>query len=341
MKRTATEKASEASESTKKHKKKQKAEQTLEQQKACQNDDKHKPPGVNSSGKKKKKNQVKGQGAANLSKEAKDSNNTDDDEEEKGGEKHKGEKRPCCFLDIAIGKEPAGRIVIELFRDALPKTCENFRALCTGEKSTENNRLHYKGSVMHKVTPNFVIQGGDFENGDGSGGRSIYGGPFEDEGFSFRHAKPGTVAMANKGKDGNTSQFYITLSKTPLRYLDNKHVVFGKVAVGMDVVRKIGGVGTEEGVPSLPVTITDCGRFKLKSEKKKVAELQKGQEQQGTDKEATTEAVKAKPTCPKCQGGLKYIKRIPKQNLARFWCKNQGCDTAVNLPYSAPAENPT
>jgi len=230
-----------------------------------------------------------------------------------------GEKRPCCFLDISIEGANAGRIVIELFKDALPKTCDNFRALCTGEKSTVTDKLHYKGSVIHRITPNFVLQGGDFDNGDGTGGRSIYGAPFEDEGFVYRHVKPGAVAMANKGKDGNTSQFYITLDKAPLKYLDKTHVVFGRVIVGMAVVRSIERVGTPEGVPKAKVMITDCGRFKLKTERKKLA--------------TTTRPLAPKPSCPKCSGGLKYIKRLPQKNLVRFWCKNKACGGAVNLPH--------
>eukprot|EP00835_Amoeboradix_gromovi_P006593 NODE_807_length_4058_cov_0.317252.p1 type:complete len:375 gc:universal NODE_807_length_4058_cov_0.317252:1936-3060(+) len=168
------------------------------------------------------------------------------------------ESRIKCFFDIKIADKLQGRILMELYNDVAPKTCENFRALCTGEKSTESERLHYKGSCFHRVIKQFMIQGGDFTMGNGTGGKSIYGEKFEDESFEKSHSKPFLLSMANAGKDTNGSQFFITTAATP--HLDNKHVVFGEVLKGKNVVRKI--ENTEKGENDKPihdVIIVDCG----------------------------------------------------------------------------------
>mgnify|MGYP002397477887 FL=1 len=172
---------------------------------------------------------------------------------------------PKVFLDISIGDEPAGRIEIELFKDACPKTAENFRALCTGEKGVgkSGKPLHYKGSTFHRVIPGFMCQGGDFTMGNGMGGESIYGAKFEDETFkgkAGKHFGPGTVSMANAGPNTNGSQFFICTGQTP--HLDGKHVVFGQVINGMDVVKKIEAVGSRSGMTSKKVVVTDCGEVK-------------------------------------------------------------------------------
>lgn len=164
--------------------------------------------------------------------------------------------RPKVFFDITIGGKPSGRIIFELFSDTVPKTAENFRALCTGEK---NARLAYKGSGFHRIIPGFMCQGGDFTNHNGTGGESIYGKKFEDENFKLNHDQPGLLSMANAGPNTNGSQFFITTVKTP--HLNGKHVVFGKVIEGMDVVKAIENVGSSSGRPSQPVQISDAGEL--------------------------------------------------------------------------------
>lgn len=164
------------------------------------------------------------------------------------------------FFDVEIDGEAAGRIVMGLYKGT-PKTSENFRALCTGEKGTgeKGKPLHYKGSIFHRVIPNFMLQGGDITNGDGTGGESIYGDTFPDENFKYKHSKVKLLSMANRGPNTGSSQFFITTALTS--WLDGKHVVFGEVLEGGDVVDAIEAVGSQSGTTSKKVVIADSGEI--------------------------------------------------------------------------------
>ncbi|KAI9203144.1 cyclophilin-like domain-containing protein [Polychytrium aggregatum] len=170
------------------------------------------------------------------------------------------EENPIVFFDITIGGQPAGRLKMELFNDVVPKTCENFRQLCTGEYKRNGVPQGYKGCQFHRVIKDFMIQGGDFIKGDGTGAMSIYGERFEDESFQLKHSGPGLLSMANSGPNSNGCQFFITCTKCD--FLDSKHVVFGRLVDGLLTLRKIENVPTgPNNRPKLPVIISECGQM--------------------------------------------------------------------------------
>lgn len=167
------------------------------------------------------------------------------------------------FFDVDIGGQPAGRIVFNLFggMGGVPKTAENFRALCTGEKGVGQSGapLHYKSSIFHRIIPGFMCQGGDFTMMTGSGGESIYGGKFADEDFTITHSAPGLLSMANSGPDSNGSQFFITT--VPCPHLDGRHVIFGEVDSGFQTLGALEENGSASGEPLMVAMIVDCGEL--------------------------------------------------------------------------------
>ncbi|KAG1796658.1 cyclophilin-like domain-containing protein [Suillus plorans] len=175
--------------------------------------------------------------------------------------------RPRVFFDFAIGTEPAGRVIFELYNDTAPKTAENFRALCTGEKglsAVSERPLYYKNSIIHRSIRDFMIQGGDFTKRNGAGGESIYGSAFPDEDLTRPLDSEGLLCMANKGPNTNGSQFFVTLRDCP--HLNGKHVVFGRVIRGYDeVIKNLAVVPVDEkDRPQHPIVIVNCGELELK-----------------------------------------------------------------------------
>ncbi len=166
-----------------------------------------------------------------------------------------------CYFDINIDGKPAGKIVFGLYGKTVPKTVDNFMELCIGAKSEKNPKaLTYKGSPFHRVIPQFMLQGGDITQGNGMGGESIYGRTFPDEDFKLKHDRPGLLSMANAGPNTNGSQFFVTTVVTP--WLDGRHVVFGEVIQGMELVSQIEKLGSESGKPQKPVTVAASGEKK-------------------------------------------------------------------------------
>ncbi|XP_026273818.1 peptidyl-prolyl cis-trans isomerase E isoform X1 [Frankliniella occidentalis] len=183
----------------------------------------------------------------------KSTNSADKDKQNEAGEKKKT-KNPQVYFDIKAGKSELGRVIVMLRADVVPKTAENFRCLCTHEKG-----FGYQGSSFHRIIPGFMCQGGDFTNHNGTGGRSIYGKKFEDENFDLKHTGPGTLSMANSGPGTNGSQFFLCTAKTD--WLDGKHVVFGHVISGLDVLKKMEKYGSKGGATTEKVVISGCGEL--------------------------------------------------------------------------------
>ena len=171
-----------------------------------------------------------------------------------------------CFFDVSVANIRVGRVVFELFHEAVPKTAANFAALCTGERGigkVSEKPLHYQGSILHRIIKGFMIQGGDFVNGNGTGGESVYGGMFADESLELKHDRPYLLSMANRGKDTNGSQFFITTAPAP--HLDGLHVVFGQVVGGKEVIKEIEELDTDKkDRPLQDVRIIGCGQLVLK-----------------------------------------------------------------------------
>lgn len=227
-------------------------------------------------------------------------------------------QNPKCFLDIAIDGQPVGRVIVELFADVCPRTCENFRLLCTGEmgmSKLSGRKLYYKGSCFHRIVKGFMVQGGDFEKGDGTGGESIYGLKFEDENFELRHDRPGLLSMANKGANSNGSQFFITTVPAP--HIDGKNVVFGSVIHGFEVVKMIEKVETVGNFhPKVPIQISGCGELIAvikKSEKKKKSESSSEESSSSSsEEESSSESESEKKKKKRKKKNKKHAKKKRK-----------------------------
>jgi len=213
-------------------------------------------------------------------------------------------KNPRVYFDVEIGGKETGTVVFELFANIVPRTAENFRQLCTGEAGmSEFGRkgpLHFKNSIFHRVISGFMAQGGDFTKGNGTGGESIYGKKFADENFKLRHTEKYLLSMANSGKNTNGSQFFVTFAQTP--HLDRKHVVFGRVERGQEIIAKIQSVPTNAGdEPKAKIKVVKCGQMKLKvrtvEEKpaEKAAEEQKQEVSEFDSDEEMSESSECEP----------------------------------------------
>uniref|UniRef100_A0AAX7VSB8 peptidylprolyl isomerase n=1 Tax=Astatotilapia calliptera TaxID=8154 RepID=A0AAX7VSB8_ASTCA len=226
-------------------------------------------------------------------------------------------QRPRCFLDIGISNVLVGRIVVELFADICPKTCENFRCLCTGEKGIGKGTqkpLHYKGCLFHRIVKDFMIQGGDFSEGNGRGGESIYGGFFEDESFAVKHNKEYLLSMANRGKDTNGSQFFITTKPSP--HLDGVHVVFGHVISGQEVIQTMESQKTDPNSrPYAEVKVLNCGELIPKSKGKRASSSSSSSSSDSeSSSESSSESEESEKESKKRKKKAKKQKEKPKED---------------------------
>jgi len=217
-----------------------------------------------------------------------------------------GVKRPRCFFDITIGGIPVGRVVMQLFSDVCPKTVENFRALCTGEKGigkTTGKPLHYQGTTFHRVVKDFMVQSGDFSDGNGKGGESIYSGQFADENFDLKHDVPFLLSMANKGPDTNGSQFFVLTQPAP--HLDGIHTVFGHVISGKEVIKEIEELQVDKkNRPLQDARIVNCGELVPKKKKEESSDedsSSSSDEEEKERKRLKKEKKKAKKAAKKAE----------------------------------------
>jgi len=237
------------------------------------------------------------------------------------------------YLEVAIGGTPAGRVTIDLFDEVAPKTCANFRALCAGgaSSSATGTALTYKGSPIHRVIPGFMIQGGDFTKGDGTGGESIYGGKFADESFALKHGRAGVLSMANAGPNINGSQFFITLAPTP--HLDGKHVVFGRVASGMEVARAVERVETDardRPAPLCRVVIVDCGVVAARKGARASGDTKKEKKRRKAEDEEESSKAAKKRRKKELKAAKKAEKKQQKKDAQRRRDKAEACGAHQN-----------
>lgn len=248
--------------------------------------------------------------------------------------------RPRVYMDVSIGGRGGGRVIFELFTDLTPRTAENFRGLCTGEYGIGRNtkkKLCYEGCLFFRSVKDFMVQSGDFQFNTGDGGESIYGGTFNDEDFSRRHTQGGVLSMANKGRNTNASQFFITLSRA--QRLDNKHIVFGQVVDGMDVIRAISKVPVDRDErPRVPIKIVGCGELGTKKGNQADPTLQLSKDiEKLTEEVAPPEpnyAQKAKAILKGGQGGAAVEEEKPSGSAASS--KAQEPDSGAGM---APPKN--
>ncbi|CAN6439578.1 unnamed protein product [Victoria cruziana] len=241
-------------------------------------------------------------------------------------------KNPLVFLDVSVGGDPPEKMVFELYSDVVPKTAENFRALCTGEKGigpSTRKPLHYKGSIFHRIIKGFMAQGGDFSKRDGTGGESIYGGKFADENFKLQHDGRGLLSMANAGRDTNGSQFFITFKSA--HHLDGKHVVFGKLLQGLDILKKIENVATVQGRPSMPVEIVNCGEFSEDAQEKKKSKKSKSAKYSSSEDGSYEERGRGKRK-------RSYRERRKKRRRRHYSSDSDSSDDSDSDSYSSDSE---